>query len=119
MGDWLMSRPSILQISTAVALIVIVAFLWLRHEKTKRLRNELATAEQQSRLDAETTHQLDRYTSTATIIREKAQEAENAVRTAPGADAPLDPDNRRILCAELERVRGRAVCASEGPNDVP
>lgn len=112
-------RPSLPQIAAALALVIIAALLWFGHEKTKRLRNELATAEQQSRLDAETTRQLDRYTSTTTIIRENAQEAENAVRTAPGADAPLDPDNRRILCAELERVRGRAVCASEGPNDVP
>lgn len=49
-------------------------------------------------------------TTTTTVIREKAQEAERVVQSAPGASAPLDPDNRSTVCAELERMRGSAVC---------
>jgi hypothetical protein len=53
----------------------------------------VAAAERQAEFNAESVRQLDRYTETTTIIREKAQEAERVVRTAPGADAPLNPDN--------------------------
>lgn len=108
-------RPNAVQIALAATFVLLALFTWINHERSKRLKDELAAAEAQSRLDTETTRQLDHYTNTTTIIREKAQEAEDAVRTAPGADAPLDPDNRRLLCAELERVRGTPVCTPARP----
>jgi len=103
-------RPSSVQIAVAMTIVILVGLLWLNHERVRRAEDRARAAEVQAQLDAESVRQLDRYTETTTIIREKAQEAERVVRTAPGADAPIDPDNRRILCAELERVRGGPVC---------
>lgn len=111
----MMPRLNAVQIALVAAFLILAAFAWDGVNRAKRAEQRAAAAEQQSRLDVETTRQLDHYTTTTTVIREKAQEAENAVRTAPGADAPLDPDNRRVLCAELERVRDAPVCAPAAP----
>lgn len=103
-------RPTSVQLAVAMTIVILTGMLWLSHERVKRADQRVRAAETQAELNAESIRQLDRYTETTTIIREKAQEAERVVRNAPGADAPLDPGNRRTLCAELERVRGSAVC---------
>lgn len=107
---WPLPRPSSVQIAVAMTIIILAGLVWLNHDRVQRANERVRTAEQQAEFNAESVRQLDRYTATTTIIREKAQEAERVVRTAPGADALLDPDNRSLVCAELERVRGRTVC---------
>lgn len=103
-------RPTSVQLAVTMTIIILAGLLWMNHERVKRANARVQAAQAQAEFNAESVRQLDRYTETTTIIREKAQEAERVVRTAPGADAPLDPDNRRMLCAELERVRGSPVC---------
>ena len=104
----------------AVALLVIVgSFAWYFYKDAERQRARADNAALQSEFNAEATRQLDHYTSTTTIIREKTKEAEHAVRSAPGADAPLEANDRRAVCAALERVRGTAVCTSDSAQVVP
>lgn len=113
-----MRGPSSVQIATAALVLILAAFVWVGHERAKRLKDELAAASRQGEFNAEATRQLDHYTHTTTIIREKAQEAEHEVRSSPGADQRLDPERRRALCAALERVRNAPAC-DEGAGDLP
>lgn len=101
---------SSVQLALGALVIILVGLVWLNHDRAKRANDRVATAEAQAEFNAEATRQLEHYTTTTTGIREKAQEAERAVQSAPGASAPLNPDNRSVVCAELERVRGSAVC---------
>lgn len=102
--------PSSVQIAIAALIVILTAGAWINHERLQKAEERVRVAEAQAELNAEATRQLDHYTTTTTVIRENAQEAERAVQSAPGASAPLDPDNRDTLCAALERVRGVAVC---------
>jgi Tfp pilus assembly protein PilE len=111
MAEALMSRAgAILAVCAAVALIVLAA--WFNHDRARRATARAAAAERQAEMNAEATRQLDRYATTTTIIREKAQEAENAVRSAPGADAPLD---RHDLAHVSTRCRP-AACGERTSN---
>lgn len=101
---------SSVQLALAALVAILIGLVWMNHDRAKRANDRVAAAEAQAEFNAEATRQLEHYTTTTTVIREKAQEAERAVQSAPGASAPLDPDNRSVVCAELERVRGSPVC---------
>ena len=101
---------SSVQIALAGLIVILIGLVWLNHDRVQRANERVRTAETQADLNAAAAQQLDHYTTTTTVIREKAQEAEREVQSAPGASAPLDPANRDTLCAALERVRGSAVC---------
>ncbi|HEY9219562.1 MAG TPA: hypothetical protein VIO94_16055 [Phenylobacterium sp.] len=110
-------------IGALVALaIVLGGILGVRHvmAENRKLKDELKVAEQQIRNDGESIRQLDRYHNTTTIIREKEDAASYAVQAAPGAETPLDPDRRAILCDSLSRMRdGSPVCDAQDPTSVP
>jgi len=111
-----------LYVALAAALLILLAVFGTRHvmAENKRLKDELKVAQQQERNDGESIRQLDRYHNTTTIIREKEDVAVDAVQTAPGADAPIDPDRRAILCDSLSRMRfGSPVCVDQDPAIVP
>lgn len=110
---------SSVQLALAALIVILIGLVWINHDRVQRANERVRAAETQAEFNAEATRQLEHYTTTTTVIREKAQEAERAVQSAPGASAPLDPDNRRTLCASLERVRGSAVCTDEGSGQVP
>lgn len=102
--------PSSVQIAIAALVVILMAGAWMNYERLMKAEQRARVAETQAELNAAAVQQLDHYTTTTTVIREKAQEAERVVQSAPGANAPLDPDNRSVVCAELERMRGSAVC---------
>lgn len=111
-----------LYIALGAALLILLAVLGVRHTmaENKRLKDELKVAEKQERNDGESIRQLDRYHNTTTIIREKEDVAVDAVQTAPGADAPIDPDRRAVLCDSLSRMRnGAPVCVDQDPRSLP
>jgi uncharacterized membrane protein len=114
-----MPRFTYAHVVAMATVIILSSFAWYFYKDAERQRARADNASLQAEFNAEATRQLDHYTSTTTIIREKTKEAEHAVRSAPGADAPLEPDDRRTVCAALERVRGSAVCSSDGAQDVP
>ena len=88
--------------------------------KVSRLKDEAATAEQQATNNAEAVRAVDTYHQTTTIIREKADNAISDVQSAPGSDAPLDPDFRARLCNGLAGVRGSPICTDDiAAPDVP
>ena len=101
---------SSVQLALGGLVIILVGLVWLNHDRAKRANDRVAAAETQAEFNAEATRQLEHYTTTTTVIRGKAQEAERVVRSAPGASAPLDPHNRGVVCAEVERLRGSADC---------
>lgn len=101
---------SSVQVALAGLIVILIGLVWINHDRVQRANERVRAAESQADLNGEAVHQLDHFTTTTTVIREKAQEAERVVQSAPGASAPLDPDNRSVVCAELERVRGSAVC---------
>lgn len=101
---------SSVQLALAALIVILIGLVWINHDRVQRANERVRAAETQADLNAAAVQQLDHFTTTTTVIREKAQEAERAVQSAPGASAPLDPDNRSVVCAELERVRGSAVC---------
>jgi hypothetical protein len=101
---------SSVQIALAGLIVILIGLVWINHDRVQRANERVRAAETQAELNAAAVQQLDHFTTTTTVIREKAQEAERVVQSAPGAGAPLDPDNRSVVCAELERVRGSAVC---------
>lgn len=83
--------------------------------KADRLKADLATAEQQATNNEAAVRAVDTYHETTTIIREKADHAVTDIQSAPGADAPLDPDFRSRLCAGLASVRGSEACTDNTP----
>lgn len=97
-----------------LAVVVIAAgfFLWNFDPFGRRERAEqkAATATAQAENNDQAVRQVDRYVEKTTIVREKAQEAEDAVRQAPGAETPLDPDRRDVLCGALASLRGSDAC---------
>lgn len=114
-----MPRFTYAHVVAMATVIILSSFAWYFYKDAERQRARADNASLQAEFNAEATRQLDHYTSTTTIIREKTKEAEHAVRSAPGADAPLEAGDRRAVCDALERVRGSAVCAPDGSEDVP
>lgn len=109
-------------IGVLVAIILVLAsVLGVRHvlAENRKLKDEKAALEQQTRNDGESIRQLDRYHNTTTIIREREGEAVDAVQAAPGAEAPIDPDRRAILCEQLGRMRNAPVCDDHPSSSVP
>jgi hypothetical protein len=94
-----------------VLILVLIAGIAMSHSRLRWAEERAREAEARLRVSTETTHQLDRHTNTVTVVREKAQEAEREIQSAPSAATPLDPDLRATLCAGLGRVRDAEVCA--------
>jgi len=109
-------------IGVLVAIILALASVlgvWKVMADNRTLKEDKAKLEQQTRNDGESIRQLDRYHNTTTIIREREGEAVDAVQAAPGADAPIDPDRRAILCEQLGRMRNAPVCEDHPSSSVP
>lgn len=114
--------PNKILAGVVALLLIALAVIGVNHVlgENKRLKTELKVAQQQERNDGESIRQLDRYHNTTTIIREKEDASIDAVQAAPGADAPIDPDRRAILCDSLSRMRnGAPVCVDQDPRSLP
>lgn len=79
-------------------------FAWLQHQN-KHLKAEAAVATQQATNNAEAVKQVDHFTHTETIIRERTDDAVRAVETSPSASAPLPDDVRAAWLAGIGSVR--------------
>ena len=99
-----------LRIAAAVLVVVLIFVVWLHFDRSRRAAERARLAEAQSENNAETVRQVERHHDTVTIIREKEREAVDAVQAAPGADTPIDPDRRAIVCEQLSRLRNAPVC---------
>lgn len=107
-------------VAFVLIVVTLVGFLtwvatWDPFGSKRRLEQRAVTAERQVKNDTATIQAVDRYTHDVTIIREKTDVAVRQVQQAPGAETPIDPERRSILCSALARVRGSDACS--GPDD--
>jgi hypothetical protein len=99
----------------AIAALAVVGFIrdpfgW-RKAKVERLETEVATKTDENELAAAATVTVERFHTTERIIRETVEKEADAVQALPGAETPIDPDRRAVLCAALSRLRdGERAC---------
>ena len=80
---------------------------------------QAASATRQASTDRATVQAVDHFTTEVRIIREKADHAEQQIRSAPTAGEELDPGFRDALCDALGGLRGSPVCTDDnGPEHV-
>jgi len=106
----------------AAVLAVIGGFAYVRHlqAETGRLRARAEAATQQAANNAEAVRQVDHFTHTTELIRERTDDAVQSVQTAPGASAPLPDDVRRAWADGIDGMRRPAdSTAADGAGDVP
>jgi len=106
----------------AALLAAIGALAYVRHLQVEngRQRAALGVATQQAANNAEAVRQVDRFTHTTEIIRERTDDAVQSVQAAPGASAPLSDDVRDAWAAGIDGMRGGSyVAADHGAADVP
>ena len=103
------------------ALAVILALgvaLKIANDRAERAEAEAAAQNRQADLNDAGAKSVDRYVTETKIIREKAEEATNEVRKAPGAGDEFAV--RDELCRALERMRDEPVCTDDpGSPDLP
>lgn len=103
-------------------LAVLGAFLYLRHLQAEVVRQKaIAQASQRQAHNAETASKaVDHYVTETRIIREKSQHAVEAVRALPGAETPIAPGRRSVLCDQLASVWNAPICTEDDrPGDLP
>jgi apolipoprotein N-acyltransferase len=117
------SWRTMLFVGSAIAALGLVAYARHEHGVAEKARAQAQVATRQAKIDQATTQAVDHYTHDTLVIREKADHAVQQVERAPGAELPVAPDRRAVLCDALARVRGSPVCtegdgASEPPGAV-
>ena len=106
--------------AVVAALLVGLGYVGWLQQRTKALKVQAATATQQAENNAEAVRQVDRFTHTTEIIRERTDDAVQSVQAAPGASTPLPDDVRDAWAAGIDGMRGGSyVAADHGAADVP
>jgi hypothetical protein len=104
-----------------LAALAIAYFLALRADlaRTKaanvRLKSELVAAQAQAKVESQASQIADTAQTRALNITVRAQEAVNAVETAPGASDPVPPAVAAAWAAGIDRMRD--ACASPDAAD--
>lgn len=102
----------------AIAGVLVLALLILAWNfdpfgRRKRAEQKAAVATQDAAQKGEAIKQADRYHTQTVVIRDRAREAEDVVREAPGADVALDTAFRDALCSQLAGMRhGSPACVN-------
>ena len=99
----------------AVLLLALLGgFVWrIRHDEAQKWKAKVDAAQAQVQVEQATTQALDHYTHATVVIREKSNAAVSQVQSAPGAQTPIDPERRAVLCAALASVRDGPVCEAD------
>lgn len=102
----------------AIAGVLVLALLVMAwgfdpFGRRKRAETKAAVATEDAKLKGEAIKQADTLHTQTIVIRERAQEAEDAIREAPGANVALDPAFRAALCGQLAGMRdpSRPACS--------
>lgn len=112
-------RDRLIYAAATLAAVLAAAggfYLWGQRDAEARLKPAVKAAETQTRTEQATTAAVDTYATRTVIIREKADHAIRTVQAAPGADTPLAPERRALLCAALAGVRDGPVCEAGDPD---
>lgn len=101
-----------------IAALVLSGALYIRHLQTEvgRQKAKTAVATEQAAGATEATRQLDHYTNTVTVIRDKADAAVQSVQSAPGASESV-PDG--VLSGWRSAIDGMRQPATAPANPTP
>lgn len=109
-----------LAILAAVAIAIAIGILAWKLNAGAGWKAKATTATQQAENNAEAVRQVDHFTHTTEIIRERTDDAVQSVQAAPGGDAPLPDDVRRAWADGIDGMRRPAdSTAADGAGDVP
>lgn len=102
-------------VATLLALLFVTfcAIGWLSWRQAKTERERRIVAEQGQALAVETGAITERTLRTEIVVHHQAEEQVDAVQSAPGADAPLDPAFRDRLRAGFDVLRRPAEAADD------
>lgn len=84
------------------------------------LKQRAVVAEQGEQLATQTTAVVERVVRSEVTIHTQAERSVDAVQSATGADAPLDPELRARVCAGVAGLRnGSGACNDQPPPATP
>lgn len=96
----------------AAVMAALAGWTWkVRHDEAERWRPKVEAARAQAEINDATAKAVDTYSRDITIIREKSDAGQQAVRQAPGADAPIPP---AVLSAWLRAIDPEAATDGSG-----
>lgn len=97
-------RYALIAVATLI-LVLVVAWNFDPFGRRKHAEQKAAVATQQTHVEAAKTEAVERVIRSEVIIRQQAEEAQNAVVQAQGADQPLSPAVADAVRAGVDGLR--------------